>query len=227
MPTIDSTACLPEMLCCKKCLLEKPLSAFYQRKNRRYGCAQPCKTCTQGQVHINYHANRDKRLARQEIYRQANATRAYERTQAWKAANPEKVKAWLTANRGRYKTRDRAYYAANREKRRVYIKAWRALHPEILRMYSQRRRAQQRAAPINDFTAAQWRALKAHYKQCCVYCGKKSPRLTMDHLTPLSKGGNHTHSNIVPACMPCNNRKKAGPVLKPVQLVLLLEQGGT
>jgi 5-methylcytosine-specific restriction endonuclease McrA len=32
--------------------------------------------------------------------------------------------------------------------------------------------------------------------------------LTMDHVVPLSKGGPHTKENVVPACRPCNARKK-------------------
>ena len=47
-------------------------------------------------------------------------------------------------------------------------------------------------------------------------------RLEMDHITPLSKGGDHTASNIVPCCRSCNAKKGTGPVLKPVQPMLLL-----
>ena len=43
----------------------------------------------------------------------------------------------------------------------------------------------------------------------------------MDHLTPLSKGGSHTVSNIVPACRPCNSRKGVKEVLRPVQPLLI------
>lgn len=42
----------------------------------------------------------------------------------------------------------------------------------------------------------------------CHYCHEFKP-LTMDHVIPVSKGGPHTASNIVPACQPCNSRKGA------------------
>lgn len=32
-----------------------------------------------------------------------------------------------------------------------------------------------------------------------------------DHVIPLSKGGHHTASNVVPACGPCNSVKSDGP----------------
>jgi 5-methylcytosine-specific restriction endonuclease McrA len=42
----------------------------------------------------------------------------------------------------------------------------------------------------------------------CVYCGWDAKEdLTFDHLTPRSKGGRTTWSNIVTACAPCNLRK--------------------
>lgn len=68
----------------------------------------------------------------------------------------------------------------------------------------------------------QWNMIKALYNYRCVYCGKKSQLLSRDHLTPVSRGGQDTVDNIVPACISCNARKHAGPVLKPVQPLLLL-----
>jgi 5-methylcytosine-specific restriction enzyme A len=32
--------------------------------------------------------------------------------------------------------------------------------------------------------------------------------LTMDHLVPLIRGGRSTKGNLVPACKPCNTKKK-------------------
>lgn len=46
-------------------------------------------------------------------------------------------------------------------------------------------------------------------KYKCGYCGKKfdSKDLTLDHITPKSKGGSGIPENLVTACKPCNNRK--------------------
>ena len=67
-------------------------------------------------------------------------------------------------------------------------------------------RAQKRGAP-SDLTVKQWRAKLAAYGNHCAYCGVWSKALTQDHIRPLSKGGHHTVSNIVPACRSCNSRK--------------------
>jgi 5-methylcytosine-specific restriction endonuclease McrA len=41
----------------------------------------------------------------------------------------------------------------------------------------------------------------------CQYCGRQGPDLTIDHIIPRSRGGQHTWENLVSACKPCNHRK--------------------
>lgn len=41
----------------------------------------------------------------------------------------------------------------------------------------------------------------------CQYCGKRSRDLTLDHIQPRSKGGQHTWDNLVSACYECNHKK--------------------
>jgi 5-methylcytosine-specific restriction endonuclease McrA len=41
---------------------------------------------------------------------------------------------------------------------------------------------------------------------CCQYCGSHD-QLTIDHVMPRSRGGKDTWTNLVAACVPCNNRK--------------------
>lgn len=45
---------------------------------------------------------------------------------------------------------------------------------------------------------------------CCAYCGTpehQSAELEIEHIVPISKGGPHLLSNIVPACARCNDSK--------------------
>lgn len=56
-------------------------------------------------------------------------------------------------------------------------------------------------------------------KHACQYCGS-TKKLTLDHVIPRSKGGNHTWDNVVIACERCNSRKgdrtpqQAGMILR-------------
>jgi 5-methylcytosine-specific restriction enzyme A len=47
----------------------------------------------------------------------------------------------------------------------------------------------------------------------CYYCGERHhPKsLTMDHMTPLIRGGKTSKSNCVPACAKCNKLKENLP----------------
>jgi 5-methylcytosine-specific restriction endonuclease McrA len=41
----------------------------------------------------------------------------------------------------------------------------------------------------------------------CQYCNRSDIPLTIDHVTPKSKGGDDTWENLVAACIHCNNKK--------------------
>lgn len=41
----------------------------------------------------------------------------------------------------------------------------------------------------------------------CVYCGRQTRELTLDHVMPRHRGGAHTWENLVSACKGCNHRK--------------------
>lgn len=55
----------------------------------------------------------------------------------------------------------------------------------------------------------------------CHLCGKKPPRhlIELDHLVPLSKGGNHTADNLRVSCRRCNRVRNDGRL--PAQLLLV------
>lgn len=41
----------------------------------------------------------------------------------------------------------------------------------------------------------------------CQYCGVQTRDLTLDHVIPKSRGGEHSWINLVSACKSCNHRK--------------------
>ncbi len=54
-----------------------------------------------------------------------------------------------------------------------------------------------------------WADTIKHFKSCCVYCGNKSAKLTIDHAVPINKKslGEHRLGNLVPSCRECNASK--------------------
>jgi 5-methylcytosine-specific restriction endonuclease McrA len=53
----------------------------------------------------------------------------------------------------------------------------------------------------------------------CQYCGKKTTKLTIDHVMPRHRGGEHSWSNLVAACPACN-RRKGGRTPQEANMVL-------
>ncbi len=54
----------------------------------------------------------------------------------------------------------------------------------------------------------------------CQYCAKETRQLTLDHVIPRYRGGQHTWENVVSACVPCN-RRKAGRTPKEARMKLI------
>jgi 5-methylcytosine-specific restriction endonuclease McrA len=54
----------------------------------------------------------------------------------------------------------------------------------------------------------------------CQYCGARSNRLTIDHVVPRHRDGDHSWSNLVTACAACNLRK-GGRTLPEAHMTLL------
>jgi 5-methylcytosine-specific restriction endonuclease McrA len=213
---------------CKTCM--KAAAKTWRETHYAYAMAkeqtyrQANRERIKAHARLYYRTRQAQRLAYARAYLAANRAAVNARKRARRQA-PE-AQAQARAYRQKHRARDQVYgqgyYQTHREQQRQKLAAWRQAHPEQAQAAVQRRLARKHAAAINDFTAQQWRLMKQHYGYCCVYCGRQMQRLTMDHLTPLSQGGNHTAANIVPACQSCNSRKSTGAVLTPVQPVLLL-----
>jgi 5-methylcytosine-specific restriction endonuclease McrA len=54
----------------------------------------------------------------------------------------------------------------------------------------------------------------------CQYCGRQMSRLTIDHIVPRYRGGEHSWRNLVTACPQCN-RRKGGRTLAEARMQLL------
>ncbi len=69
-----------------------------------------------------------------------------------------------------------------------------------------------------ELTREHWLRVLEFYDYRCAYCRTQcdAENITMDHVIPLSKGGRHHISNVVPSCRICNGKKGDGPPPYPV-----------
>jgi 5-methylcytosine-specific restriction endonuclease McrA len=116
-------------------------------------------------------------------------------------------KARYAANREHVNAIVMRWRDANRDHFLGYLRSYHAANPEIGRAKEERRRARKAGAAVNDFTAAQWKEAVALQGGRCSYCWARGVKLVQEHITPLSRGGDHTALNITPSCEPCNRAK--------------------
>ena len=193
-----------ELKTCSKCERELPLDCFYRASGESGRRRRICREC----FHKDYLANREKNLANAAKHRELNREKNREYARKWREANPDKVKEL-----------QKSHYAKNRDKEREDSKRYRRTHKEQYSGYGRKRRARL-ANNGCSLTLRQWEEIKLRYKHKCAYCGAKED-LTMDHVTPISKGGSHSADNVVPACKTCNCSKQANPAPLYVQTMLV------
>lgn len=227
---------------CTQCQRSLPATtAFFQKRSYTPGFLPQCRRCLNHAHREWYHRNKDARRAKRQAYNRANREKKARYNRQYRQENlkrlREKERWYREQNKDRKKLYNREYRNRNKEKIAAKQREYRRRNKFILNAYKrrqyakqpwqaierrQRRRARILGALKNDLTPQQWEAIKAHYKHRCVYCGTRPKRLTKDHILPLSKGGNHSVDNVVPACLSCNSRKQAGAPPKPVQPLLFL-----
>jgi 5-methylcytosine-specific restriction endonuclease McrA len=164
--------------------------------------------------------------AAKKAWAQAHPEKVRQSHNKWRKAHPESGRAytrkWIREHPEQAAMATALWRENNKEYIQEYERAYRKKNAEAILLKNARRRALKANAPINDLTLKEWKKIKDHYGYKCVYCGRKMKRLTQDHIIPLSKGGPHTASNVVPACLSCNSRKGQGGPLVPVQPILCI-----
>lgn len=72
--------------------------------------------------------------------------------------------------------------------------------PSVIRLHHAVRRPRPRVRLTR-------REVFARDRHRCQYCGHSGHDLTLDHVVPRHRGGEHEWENLVTACRPCNHRK--------------------
>ena len=116
-------------------------------------------------------------------------------------------KKWQKKNMKSIRNRMVIWEANNRDRLNLLHRNWTAKNRERARLIDQRVKAKRQAA-FNDgtITLKAWLSVLDKFDNKCVYCGSDK-NITMDHVMPLVRGGEHSIKNVVPACKPCNSKK--------------------
>jgi len=189
---------------CSKCERFLPVTEeyFYKNNNGKDGFVSECKDC------------------RKEYYKQW-AGKNKEHLQDYQKKYCEEHKE----SKSEYdKQRYPQYYEENRDKilryhsehyqleevknrHRKWLKKWRKDNPDKTQVYKLKRRTLEKELP-STLTPEDWARCKEYFNNRCAYCGKEA-ELTLDHFIPVSKMGELSINNSIPACLSCNSSKGA------------------
>jgi 5-methylcytosine-specific restriction endonuclease McrA len=160
-----------------------------------------------------YEAHRAEQLIAKKAYFQSHREEIAAQREIYRAAKTEDIRAAVKAYRELHKLEivvwNKEYRKNHRAEIVAYQKLWRQANPELRRAALNRSRTKRRGLIQGgrcDLSAADWADIQRRQDGRCAICGEVKP-LTRDHIIPLTKGGEHTASNIQGLCAVCNARK--------------------
>lgn len=191
------------MKICTKCKEYKTFECFFKDRSRKTGFADKCNDCVKIYILANadriregkkkwHKENFEKTKKRQQKYRLDNAEKIKEDKRKYRLENAEKIAAW-----------HRKRYLETIDERKEYNKQYRLANPEKDRDRHNKRRARKLANGVYKISLKE---LKKIYSSPCFYCGS-TDSIQADHVIPVSRGGQHSIGNLLPACAKCNMSK--------------------
>lgn len=181
---------------CQKCKVSQPEAEFNKSSARKDGLQAWCKACM-------------REAGRQYQRRHAERRRAKDRARYW--ANPERAKEEA-----------KRYYEANAEARRVYAAQYRATNPEKAKASQRKYRESHPEQHIAQEHLRRARRTGVQIVETvmpnvvferdggiCGICREVvfEQDRTIDHIIPISKGGEHSYANTQLAHRRCNEVK--------------------
>ena len=190
----------------------------YREENKEMLSEQKKAYYEQNKEHIKqykkkyYEENKEMLSEQKKAYYEQNKEHINEYQKQWRESHKEynqKYKSkWYQENAQRLKPKHQQYREKNKDKLHNQAKQWKTINKDRVAIHNAKRRSLKKQLPAT-LTVQQWQKIKEIFNHQCAYCGKPLTKLTQEHFIPVSKGGEYTHNNIIPACQSCNCSKQA------------------
>jgi 5-methylcytosine-specific restriction endonuclease McrA len=118
----------------------------------------------------------------------------------------KKSNRYRTEHRDRYLEVRKSYAQKNKDRLLKEQKDYRKSEKGLLssRLATSKRRS---AKKEGSLSVNEIQKLLSLQKNTCIVCRKKLTKYHVDHVIPLSKGGDHNFFNVQILCQPCNQAK--------------------
>ena len=182
-------------------------------------CSEECRKAYRSREAKKYREKNKEAIAlRMKKWRSENAESIKEYNSKYYKENPEyferKNREWNAANAEAVAEYNYKWYRENIEVAKNASKRWRLSNPDKVRTYQSNRRSLKRNAWVEDVSLD---VLLEESDWTCGICREPIPKEvnygsplypSLDHIIPLSKGGEHSYANTQPAHFSCNTRKR-------------------
>lgn len=203
---------------CSKCGITKPIDEFAANKMGKLGVRGDCKEC----------ANAAKRAAHDPAKRSASNKAYYE---ANKEAVLARTSSWAKSNRDKTKGYSRKWRSENPDKQYQATMSWRRANPEKQSVIDRENDFRRRS---NGYSTKR-KEVRRNIEQCKsdyfvigkyldVYTMELIDYPTIDHVIPLSQGGDSSADNLAITSRQNNSRKRDQSM---IMFLLRLAKGGS
>lgn len=215
---------------CSICKEYKSLDRFAKDPSKPQGLRYECKDCFSKKAIERYNSNREEILQKNKEYRDINKDTINERRRSIYAENKEvindkrrqdysedklgiliKCAKYRENNRDKISQGMKKYYQENKDQIQKRVKEyWNTPEGRITIAKASIKRRNNMKLQAVTLTPDQWMLCLAEVDYKCPMCGKQFSDDLMphvDHIYPLSLGGNLTYWNVQPLCKSCNSSK--------------------
>ena len=174
--------------------------------------------------------NHEELVEKQRQKWNKNSKKYNEKKKQYRKENPELIKEQKKISHIKHKEanneRMREYYKKNKDKIRLYIMDWQRNNPDRISNYRTNTNFKRRSKEFKvDFKPFERKELLERDNWTCKCCGIKvhdrstgnwntPDKAHIDHIIPISKGGNSEPSNLQILCRTCNLTKSDKLVLQ-------------
>lgn len=205
---------------CHHCGKTLPVKSFYKDKDAPDGYQRRCIECKQQYAketaeHRQEYNKKYREEHKEEIAKKAQEYRDNhkEEKKQYRLEHKEEIAKYNKKYRIEHKeyfvqwkkAHSAEYWQRYKDRHREQKSNWWKNNKEKSKIYSQKRRAKAKKLE-STLTCEQWETIKNCFNNKCAYCGKELP-LAQEHFIPVTKAGNYTLNNIIPACKSCNSSK--------------------
>lgn len=195
---------------CSRCKQILPFSDFHFKNKTSGKLMANCKSCRKEQAAERYIEHKDVILAQQKKARDSDPEAYKEKQKRSAKKHPETrrriTKRYQQRHPDRVIASNRKWAKANPEKKKLADRNYRIENPTKSAEKHARRKSRHLENKIFYISKKEW---ANYYVQPCFWCKEfKSGEMTVEHLIPKKRGGDHGIGNLTTLCKSCNSSKQ-------------------